>query len=54
MVETIDEKIREELQVPPYGFEMFTEEMTPEERKVVKDKMDAENGLKIGLCERRT
>lgn len=28
--------------MPPYGFEMFTEEMTPEERKVIKDKMDAE------------
>lgn len=38
----LDEKIREELQIPPYGFEMFHAEMTPEERKVLKDKVDAE------------
>ena len=28
--------------MPPYNFDMFHEEMTPEERKALKDKVDAE------------
>jgi len=26
--------------IPPYNFDMFTLEMTPEERKALKDKVD--------------